>query len=369
MGCAQASANDVGKPGRSAPVPPVKQLLFHEHQELLKMAGCQVGATGSDNGWGSLSLSPKDTLLIIDMQNDFIPAEDAPNGGRFGVPEGGACVAPIVKLIDEFARAGAMVVGTRDYHPHDHCSFTGFGGPFPAHCVQGSVGSEFFPAIGDALIAAEKVGTRKKSTASFGAKGGGGNTNFPRPSPNSKVEIVFKGFVEEVDSFGGFEYSEAYFKERVGHCSWKPKSSTECVTCAGPWTGCWSLKCSALAENINAPPDIMSVMRPDKKKLHDVIPKDGRLLVVGLAFDFCVLDSCVNATKLGYEKVFICAEAVRAAHIPGVGKHGSGFLTPPEFLSGKFKEHRIGLISIKDVLGENVGIPNLQFAKPPKATE
>ena len=30
-----------------------------------------------------------DVLVVVDMQNDFVPAEDAPEGGKFGVPEGG----------------------------------------------------------------------------------------------------------------------------------------------------------------------------------------------------------------------------------------------------------------------------------------
>jgi len=180
---------------------------------------------------------------------------------------------------------------------------------------------------------------------------------------------VFKGFVEEIDSFGGLEYSEEYFTERVGHSSWIPKSPYACVTCAGPWTGCWALKCSALAETIDAPPDIMSVVRPDKKPLHEVIPKKGRLLIVGLAFDFCVLDSAVNARRLGYEDVYICIEAVRAAHIPGVGSHGSGFLSPPEFIVGKFKECNIKIVSAIDVFGDAYKCPGLEFAKQSRATE
>merc|ERR1719182_479960 len=157
------------------------------------------------------------------MQNDFIPHDVAPEGGRFGVPEGGSCVAPIVKLIEEFASQGAMIVATRDYHPHDHCSFTGFGGPFPPHCVQGSTGSYFYPSIGKALIKAAEVKDRQQAKAATKAPSRKTNLkridmdtahafhtpadretvqNFARPCPKAAVEIVFKGFVEEVDSFG-----------------------------------------------------------------------------------------------------------------------------------------------------------------------
>jgi len=365
MGCAQSPGNAV-----SFAPPPVKQELFFEHQKLLKEKGLRISRADDPQGWGDRALTPDDTLLIIDMQNDFIPGDVAPDGGRFGVAEGGSCVLPIVKLIEAFAEQGALVVGTRDYHPHDHCSFNGYGGPFPAHCVQGSAGSFFFPAIGKALIAAEKVSAKqaRKTKHSFGEKQCTVE-KFPRPDPKSRVEIVFKGFVEEVDSFGGLEYSEQYFKERVEHCDWKPNTKYECVSCAGPWTGCWSFKCSALAETIDAPPDLMAVVRPDKKKLHDIIPKKGRLLVVGLAFDFCVMDSAVNANILGFEKVFICIEAVRAAHIPGIGQHGSGFLSPPEMLVEKFKKHKIGIVSLQDILPVGSTCPGLAFAELDKATE
>ena len=80
-----------------------------------------------------------------------------PHGGKFGVAEGGHVVKPIVSLIDSFVAAGSTVVATRDYHPHDHVSFLSQGGPFPAHCVQGSPGSKFLPAIAAALAAGVRV--------------------------------------------------------------------------------------------------------------------------------------------------------------------------------------------------------------------
>ena len=70
-----------------------------------------------------------------------------PQGGKFGVAEGGDIVKPIVKLIDAAVKAKATVCATRDYHPHDHCSFNAQGGPFPAHCVQGTPGSFFMKPI------------------------------------------------------------------------------------------------------------------------------------------------------------------------------------------------------------------------------
>lgn len=73
-------------------------------------------------------------LLIIDLQNDFVP------GGALPVPEGDA----VIDRINELAESGAfdVVVATRDWHPPDHWSFAAQGGPWPEHCVQGTSGAE-----------------------------------------------------------------------------------------------------------------------------------------------------------------------------------------------------------------------------------
>ena len=99
------------------------------------------------------AVGPDDALLVIDMQNDFCPADPItnPDGGRFGVPEGDLIVPQITKLIEHFVAHKASVFATRDYHPHDHVCFTSQGGPFPSHCVQGTTGSEFLPPIAKAL--------------------------------------------------------------------------------------------------------------------------------------------------------------------------------------------------------------------------
>lgn len=371
MGCGESSDHGLAAdPG--AQIPPLKQVLHYEHLGLLKKAGLKQ----AEAFWGGPTISKNDTLLIIDMQNDFLPADVARDGGRFGVPEGGSCVGSIVKLIEKFSEVNAQIVATRDYHPRDHSSFSGQGGPFPPHCVQGCRGSFFYPPIAKALTKAQKKSDLvRKRKSNFGEKDPA-KENFPK-APDGVV-ICFKGFVEEFDSFGAFKYDESYYKERVPFCPWKPGDEASsssaawstmtsmmgvegqaCMSCAGSWTGCFCLKCSSLAEDVNAPPDVMAITRPDKKTLDQAISKEngGKLLVVGLCYDYCVLDTAVNARKLGYEKVFIASEATRAAYIPGVGKHGSGFLTDPDFLVGKFTEHNIKVVSVRDVLGLEAPLP------------
>jgi nicotinamidase/pyrazinamidase len=78
-------------------------------------------------------------LLIIDFQNDFTP------GGALAVAGGDEIAEPVKRL----ARELDHVLATRDWHPPDHSSFETEGGPWPVHCVQGTHGSEFHPAMGE----------------------------------------------------------------------------------------------------------------------------------------------------------------------------------------------------------------------------
>ena len=47
-----------------------------------------------------------------------------------------------IEILDTFP-----VLFIRDHHPADHCSFTGFGGTWPAHCVAGTRGGEIHEAL------------------------------------------------------------------------------------------------------------------------------------------------------------------------------------------------------------------------------
>ncbi len=88
-------------------------------------------------------MTPKsgDALVIVDVQNDFLP------GGHLGVP-GGHEVVPILNCyIDLFGLAGLPVFATRDWHPPDHCSFSARGGPWPPHCIRNTPGAAFAPGL------------------------------------------------------------------------------------------------------------------------------------------------------------------------------------------------------------------------------
>lgn len=115
-------------------------------------------------------------LLLIDIQNDFLP------GGALPVEWGDEVVAEANRLIPQYK----VVVATQDWHPADHRSFAsqhpkyqpgdivslnGFDQVlWPDHCVQGTRGAEFAPGL---------------------------NTNAIH-------RVIQKGTDREIDSYSGF---------------------------------------------------------------------------------------------------------------------------------------------------------------------
>lgn len=100
-----------------------------------------------------MPISPRTALLVIDVQNDFIP------GGQLAVPEGDL----IVPLINRLAGQFKQVVIAQDWHPAGHTSFAsshpgrqpydviqlpyGEQTLWPDHCIQGSRGAEFHSGL------------------------------------------------------------------------------------------------------------------------------------------------------------------------------------------------------------------------------
>ncbi|REG87920.1 bifunctional nicotinamidase/pyrazinamidase [Winogradskyella sediminis] len=93
------------------------------------------------------------TLLIIDVQNDFMPS------GSLPVPHGDQ----IVPLINSIQNNFDLVLATQDWHPKDHISFaSNHNGKsnfevielhgqsqtlWPDHCVNGTLGANFHPDL------------------------------------------------------------------------------------------------------------------------------------------------------------------------------------------------------------------------------
>lgn len=83
-----------------------------------------------------ISLTEKSALIIVDVQNDFLP------GGALPVPNGNLVIEPLNRYIELFNKKGLPVFATRDWHPKDHISFKDRGGPWPPHCIQNTRGAE-----------------------------------------------------------------------------------------------------------------------------------------------------------------------------------------------------------------------------------
>jgi nicotinamidase/pyrazinamidase len=177
-------------------------------------------------------------LLIIDLQNDFCP------GGALPVPEGDAIVPAVNSLVGRFAH----VLLTQDWHPPDHRSFASSHAgkaPFdtvempygaqtlwPDHCVQGSTGADFHPALHTV----------------------------------SSELVIRKGFRRDIDSYSAFRENDK--RTRTG--------------------------------------------------LEGYLRERGidTLYLVGLATDFCVKFSALDAREAGFD-VFVVRDATRGIDLGG----------------------------------------------------
>lgn len=170
------------------------------------------------------SIDPsRDALIIVDVQNDFCP------GGALAVPEGDRVVPALNRYAERFARRGASVLATRDWHPARTKHFAAWGGPWPPHCVEGTPGAAFHPDL------ALPAGT----------------------------EILSKGMDPEQDAYSAFQAETAD---------------------GLPFA-------AALGER-----------------------GTGRLFVGGLATDYCVKATVLDALKEGFE-VVVLADASRAVDV------------------------------------------------------
>ncbi len=185
-----------------------------------------------------MRLQQDDVLLVIDVQQDFLP------GGALGVPGGDAVIAPINGL----GRMFAHVILTQDWHPAGHTSFAAshlgrtafetidlaYGRQvlWPIHCVQATPGSALAPGL---------------------------------DLPQAEL-IIRKGYRPAVDSYSAF-----YEADR------------------------------------QTPTGLVGYLRERQLK---------RLFVVGLATDFCVAWSALDAKAAGFD-TFVIEDCCRAIDTVG----------------------------------------------------
>ena len=94
------------------------------------------------------TIQSSDALIIVDVQNDFLP------GGALPVIDGDR----VIPIANQLCKLFPLIVATQDWHPSDHCSFANNHRGrkvgdlilqdgleqmlWPAHCVQGTYGGE-----------------------------------------------------------------------------------------------------------------------------------------------------------------------------------------------------------------------------------
>ena len=143
------------------------------------------------------------TLLIVDIQNDFLP------GGSLEVKDGDKIIDPINEIMDDYDH----IVATKDWHPADHVSF-----------VDSHIGKK----VGD-IIKVNGVDQilwpRHCVQDTFGA-------DFPNNLNYEKInKIIYKGTNKDIDSYSGF-YDNA--KGATTHLSEYLKSKgIDKVDCVG----------------------------------------------------------------------------------------------------------------------------------------
>ena|ERR1017187_8370545 len=185
-----------------------------------------------------MQIAAQDVLIVIDVQNDFCP------GGALAVPGGDSVIAPIHQVAPRFQH----LVLTQDWHPANHSSFAsahpgkhpydqielnyGTQTLWPDHCVQGSTGAEFHPAL---------------------------------HLPQAEL-ILRKGFRPHIDSY------------------------------------------SAFVENDRVTPTGLAGYLRERNLT--------RIFIAGLAYDFCVGYSALDARRLGLETIVI-RDACRAIDLSG----------------------------------------------------
>ncbi|MDR2470854.1 MAG: nicotinamidase [Treponema sp.] len=216
----------------------------------------------------------KAALLAVDIQNDFCPPYTGTDGskrpgGALAVAGGGEIIAPINRMAEMIRRGGGQALATQDWHPAGHISFAAtHRGKKPGDLIIIPVPDEpierfakEFPGLTDPIPGAVQqilwpVHCLQNSPGAA----------FHDELDRSLIDFVFrKGWRKNIDSY------------------------------------------SAFFENDRCTPT----------DLHGYLGEKGieTLYIAGLALDYCVFYSVVDALRLGY-KTFCVAGASRGIDIP-----------------------------------------------------
>ena len=133
-------------------------------------------------------MNQRDALVIVDAQKDFCP------GGALAVADGDRIIPVLNRYIEIFAKSGCPIFATRDWHPAKTNHFKDYGGPWPVHCVQGTPGAEFHPALslGTSRVLSKGMAADEDSYSGFQASNSSG-TRLADLLRRNGVERIFVG--------------------------------------------------------------------------------------------------------------------------------------------------------------------------------
>jgi nicotinamidase/pyrazinamidase len=131
-----------------------------------------------------IEIGTGDALIIVDLQNDFLP------GGALPVPQGDQVITPLNEYTRQFAQQGRPIVTTRDWHPPNHCSFKAQGGPWPAHCVADTRGAQLTKEL---ALPARVMMISKATRADTDAYSGFEGTDLDNQLKAAGIKRIFVG--------------------------------------------------------------------------------------------------------------------------------------------------------------------------------
>jgi len=131
-----------------------------------------------------IRLKNKDALIIVDVQNDFLP------NGALPVPKSNEIIPVLNKYIKIFHEASLLIIASRDWHPPNHSSFKINGGIWPVHCVAGTEGAKFPPELNlpdNAIIISKATSPEKDAYSALQ------ETELPKLLKYNKISRCFVG--------------------------------------------------------------------------------------------------------------------------------------------------------------------------------
>ena len=170
--------------------------------------------------------SPGDALLIVDVQNDFLP------GGSLAVPQGDDVVSVLNRYCAAFRAYGLPVFASRDWHPANHCSFKEQGGPWPPHCVAKSIGAHFASGLDlkGAVIISKATAPETDAYSAFE------NTDLDQQLKKAGIKRLFVGglatdycVLNTVRDAVRLKYSVALLEDAIRAVNLKPKDGAKAL--------------------------------------------------------------------------------------------------------------------------------------------